>query len=147
MEYVKPQVAISENSTIALTDAASGKLVEQLNPLLNYLEECWTSARNAKMNDEKRALRAYRNFRGLYGPDTVFLDTEKSRAFIKISKTKVMAAYAQVLDVLFSGGRLPLEIMSSPEPLGVPDVAHVDPNDPLGPVSYTHLTLPTNREV
>jgi hypothetical protein len=132
MEYTKPQVAIVDNTTIALTDAASGKLVEQLNPLLNYLEECWTSARNAKLNDEKRALRAYRNFRGLYGPDTVFLDTEKSRAFIKISKTKVMAAYAQVLDVLFSGGRLPVEITSSPEPLGVPDVAHVDPNDPLG---------------
>ena len=37
-------------------------------------------------------LRAYRNYRGLYGPDVQFTEAEKSRVFIKVTKTKTLSS-------------------------------------------------------
>jgi hypothetical protein len=59
-------------------------------------------AKDARYTDEQRWIESYRNFRGLYGPDVQFTDTEKSRAFIKITKTKVLAAYGKITSILFS---------------------------------------------
>ena len=53
---------------------------------------------------------AYRNYSGVYGPDVQFTETEKSRVFIKVTKTKVLAAYGQIIDVLFSQNRFPIGV-------------------------------------
>jgi hypothetical protein len=63
----------------------------------------------------------------LYGPDVQFLSTEKSRVFVKVTKTKVLAAYGQIIDVLFSNNKFPLSIDPSVLPEGVVDSVHFDP--------------------
>jgi hypothetical protein len=63
----------------------------------------------------------------LYGPDVQFTEAEKSRVFIKVTKTKVLAAYGQLIDVLLSQNRFPLSIEPTTLPEGVVDTAHVDP--------------------
>lgn len=91
------------------------------------LEEFGRSERN-RMYDEHRWLECYRNYRGVYGPTTQFTNTEKSKAFIKITKTKVLAACAKVADVLFAGNKFPIGIEAARVPIGVVDAVSFDPN-------------------
>ena len=63
------------------------------------MESQFQKAKDSRRSDEDRWLMAYRNYRGIYGPEVQFTDTEKSQAFVKITKTKVLASYAQIVDV------------------------------------------------
>ena len=84
------------------------------------------SAEDARFFDEERWLRAYRNYRGVYGNDMSFTDTEKSRVFVKVTKTKVLAAYGQITDVLFSSGKFPIGVDPTQIPDGISQYAHID---------------------
>ena len=59
---------------------------------------------------EARWLKSYQNFRGRYGDEVEFTDTEVSRVFIKVTKTKTLAAYGQLLDVLLGGPMFPISV-------------------------------------
>lgn len=102
----------------------------ELNPLVNFIDQKYRRARDQRRFDESRWLLAYNNYRGLYGPDVAFLDSEKSRAFIKITKTKVHAAYSQVQDILFAANKFPIGIEASPVVQGVEESVHFDPKSP-----------------
>ena len=78
--------------------------------IVRFVNEKFKRAEDARENDEDRWLRAYRNYRGLYGPDVQFTEAEKSRVFIKITKTKTLAAYGQIVDVLFAGNKFPIAV-------------------------------------
>ena len=80
------------------------------NNLIRYVMDRYQKAEDSRQNDEDRWLRAYRNYRGLYGPDVQFSEAEKSRVFVKITKTKTLAAYGQITDVLFAGNKFPLSV-------------------------------------
>jgi hypothetical protein len=84
------------------------KELRKENEVVNYVEERFHRAEDKKQADEPRLLMAYRNFRGEYGPDTAFTDAEKSRVFVKVTKTKVLAAYGQTIEVLFGNQSFPL---------------------------------------
>ena len=71
-----------------------------LQVTLSSLLKINTKADTARQLDEERWIQAYRNYRGLYGPDVQFTSTEKSRVFVKVTKTKVLAAYGQIAEVL-----------------------------------------------
>ena len=102
----------------------------QANGLVAFLDERFTRAEDARRFDEERWLRAYRNYRGIYGPDVQFTEAEKSRVFIKVTKTKTLAAYGQITDVLFANNTFPLSIEPTILPEGVVESVHVeaDPN-------------------
>ena len=53
------------------------------------------------------------------GHDVQFTETEKSRVFIKVTKTKTLAAYGQIVDVLFGSSRFPLTVNPTTLPEGV----------------------------
>ena len=89
----------------------------------------YTRSKDARYADEERWLDAYRNYRGLYSSDVQFTETEKSKAFIKVTKTKVLAAYAQVVDVLFAGSKFPIGIESRQFPNNVAGAVSYDPNE------------------
>lgn len=97
--------------------------------LISFIQERYTRSEESRRSDETRWLRAYRNYRGLYGPDVKFTDTEKSRVFIKVTKTKTLAAYGQITDVLFSNNKFPLSIDPSVLPDGVLGDVSFDPKD------------------
>lgn len=96
------------------------------NGLIQFINERYTRSEESRRPDETRWLRAYRNYRGLYGPDVQFTETEKSRVFIKVTKTKVLAAYGQITDVLFSNNKFPLSIDPSVLPDGIVEVVSSD---------------------
>ena len=73
------------------------------------------------------------NYRGLYGPDVQFTEAEKSRVFIKVTKTKTLAAYGQIVDVLFANNKFPLSIEPTELPEGVVADVNFDPQKPEVP--------------
>ena len=81
---------------------------------------------------EARWLRSYQNFRGRYGDDVEFTDTEVSRVFIKVTKTKTLAAYGQLLDVLLGGPMFPISVGATEKPVGTLEAIHIDPSSQKG---------------
>ena len=117
-----------EDDAISLDDLADSSNPEDINTtgIVDYVYEKYNRAENYRENDEDRWLRAYRNYRGLYGPDVQFTEAEKSRVFVKTTKTKTLAAYGQIVDVLFAGNKFPISVEPTILPEGVSENVHVD---------------------
>lgn len=86
--------------------------------VVNYVKQAFNTAKLARRTHEDRMIMAYRNFRGLYGPDVAFTETEKSRVFVKITKTKTLAALGQIIDVLYANGKFPISVEPTEDPVG-----------------------------
>jgi hypothetical protein len=124
-----PEVATETDSVIRLEEDGD---VQQENleyqNLAAYVQSQFTRAKTSRQSDEDRWLTSYRDYRGLYDDTVQFTSTEKSRAFIKIAKTKCLAAYSMVTDVLFAGSKFPIGIESQQYPEGVENTVNYDPN-------------------
>ena len=116
--------------TDEVTAAQDGKesIFDSKPDVVAFVEERFNRSEDARQGDEERWLRAYRNYRGLYSPDVQFTDTEKSRVFVKVTKTKTLAAYGQIVDVLFGNNKFPLTVDPSVLPDGVAESVHIDMN-------------------
>ena len=101
----------------------------EYSELIGHVNSRFRMAKIRRRAEEERWLSCYRNYRGLYGPDVQFSDTEKSRAFIKITKTKVLAAYSKITEVLFSGRKFPIGVEPTPVPEGIEKDVHIDMMD------------------
>jgi hypothetical protein len=93
---------------------------------VGLVEDRFEQAERAREHDEARWLQAYHNFRGLYGKSVRFRESEKSRVFIKVTKTKVIAAFGQLVDVIFGTGQFPIGVKETRVPEGVPTYSHLD---------------------
>jgi hypothetical protein len=91
------------------------------------VESAFRRSKDHRLSDETRWLMSYRNYRGIYGPEVQFTSTEKSQAFVKITKTKVLAAYAQIVDVLFAGNKFPVGVEPRNTPNNVAGEVNYDP--------------------
>ena len=115
-------------------EGESGKTLElefdqKLN-LVGIVNSRYAKAENARETDERRWLRAYENYRGLYRKSVKFRDSEKSRVFVKITKTKVLAAFGQLVDVIFGTGKFPIGIAETKVPEGEAENAFLDTQNP-----------------
>jgi hypothetical protein len=98
---------------------------EQMPGLAGYIRAKFEDAENGRFVYEQRWLQAYKNFRGIYDSTTQYRDSERSKVFIKITKTKVLAAYGQIVDILFANKKFPLVVESTPMPEGIAEFAHM----------------------
>jgi hypothetical protein len=105
--------------------------------LVGVVEERFMTAENARDFDESRWLDAYHNFRGLYAKNIRFRESEKSRVFVKVTKTKVLAAYGQLIDVIFGTGQFPIGVRETLIPEGISTYKHLE----LSP-SDVEMSLP-----
>lgn len=125
---------MEEDDVVFDTDLTQG--VEDLkdtpaNEVVSYVKKQFMRAEDKKRPDETRMLEAYRNVRGLYGDDVPFTDTEKSQVFIKVTKTKVLAAYGQIIEVLFGNNKFPLTVDPTSLPEGVSESVHMNTDDSI----------------
>ena len=90
---------------------------QQLN-LVGIIKSRFALAEESRDSDERRWLRSYENYRGLYNKSVKFRESEKSRIFVKITKTKVLAAFGQLVDVIFGTGKFPIGIAETKLPEG-----------------------------
>ena len=116
------------NGQLSLEDVEeSSKEDPEVRALVNYVMERYHKAEDTRRQDEERWLQSYRNYRGLYGPDVQFTESEKSRVFIKVTKTKTLAAYGQIIDVLFANNSFPITVEPTKLPENVEESVHFDP--------------------
>tara|TARA_B100000900_G_scaffold130799_1_gene110651 strand:- start:2861 stop:5068 length:2208 start_codon:yes stop_codon:yes gene_type:complete len=106
---------------------------DQSRNLVGIIKSRFSDAERARQGDEHRWLESYQNFRGLYGKRVKFRESEKSRVFIKVTKTKTVAAYGQLIDVLFGTGEFPISVKETRLPEGIAKEAHIELNQ--APVS------------
>ena len=113
---------------------------QQLN-LVGIIQDRFSDSEAARMPHEHRWLTAYRNYRGLYDKNVKFRESEKSKVFVKITKTKVLASFGQLIDVVFGTGKFPIGVRETKMPEGVADFAHLDTQNPT-PGIETSVPVP-----
>ena len=109
-----------DDADVPVTDAQ-----ESMPGLAGHIQQKFEDSENGRRNFETRWLQAYKNYRGIYDSSTQYRDSERSRVFIKITKTKVLAAYGQIIDILFANKKFPIAVESSPVPEGIVEYAHL----------------------
>ena len=120
-----------EDQAVGLEDTEESVIEDApLSNMVEFVHDKYQRSEDYRNNDEERWLRAYRNYRGLYGSDVQFTEAEKSRVFIKVTKTKTLAAYGQIIDVLFAGTKFPITIEPTELPEGVVADVSFDPKEP-----------------
>ena len=88
-----------EDDAIALEDTDDSVMEDSdVAGMIPFIMDRYSRSEDYRYQDEERWLRAYRNYRGLYGPDVQFTEAEKSRVFIKVTKTKI--------DLMLDGGSI-----------------------------------------
>ncbi len=114
------EVEDESGMAVELTDSLKSNLV-------GLIEDRFANAETARESDERRWMQAYHNFRGLYPKNVKFRESEKSRVFIKVTKTKVLAAFGQLVDVVFGTGKFPIGVRETQIPEGISEYVHVEP--------------------
>ena len=134
-EFDQDETLILEDSDDQQEDAIYGGFID-------IVREKYNRSKDKRLSDEERWLRAYKNYRGVYDDTTKFTETERSQVFIKVTKTKVLAAYSQIIDVLFAGNKFPIGIEPTQIPEGIKDTVHIDAAipDPLQEI-YDELNV------
>ena len=117
-----------DDESIAIKDSPKEDI--KIQNIVNFISEKFKKAEDQRQNDEKRWLKAYRNYRGLYSSDVQFTEAEKSRVFIKVTKTKTLAAYGQIIEVLFANNKFPVSVDQTVLPEGVVGDVHFDTQKP-----------------
>ena len=130
---------MAENNTIV--DSANNLYFEQVegedglsinadaqvkSNLAGLIEARFADSKMARDSDENRWITAYHNFRGIYPKNVRFRESEKSRVFIKVTKTKVLAAFGQLIDVIFGTGKFPIGVAHTPLPEDISEYMHLD---------------------
>jgi hypothetical protein len=113
----------------------------KVGTIVSLVEGKFSKAEDGRYADEQRWIRAYRNYRGIYDSDVQFTSTEKSRIFVKVTKTKVLAAYGQIVDVLFGNNKFPITIDPTTLPEGVTEAVNFDPSKPEGMAQQQAVTV------
>src|SRR5210317_1636821 len=132
-----------EDDAIALEDSEDSNVTDtEVKGIASHVMSQFRKSEDHRYDDESRWVRAYRNYRGIYGPDVQFTEAEKSRVFIKITKTKTLAAYGQIVDVLFAGNKFPISIEPTVLPEGVAKDVNFDPKMPEQLKGETALSSP-----
>ena len=120
---------MSEDNFLQPEDDTTINLInpeESFPGLAGYVKEKFEEAENGRYAHEQRWLQAYKNFRGVYDSTTAYRDSERSKVFVRITKTKVLAAYGQIVDILFANKKFPLVVEHTPVPEGIAEFAHME---------------------
>ena len=142
MEEGFEDIIESEAST-ALEDATKdGQSFDpSVGNIVGLVQDKYNKASTARETEEHRWIQAYRNYRGLYSSDVQFTSTEKSRVFVKVTKTKVLAAYGQIVDVLFGNNKFPITVDPTTLPEGIADSVHFETNPKMEQVDMNDMDL------
>jgi len=124
----KPE--FDEDEVASLDDSENEYDDVELSGFVDTVLGKFRQSKDKRQADERRWLTAYKNYRGVYDNDTQFTETERSQIFVKVTKTKVLAAYSQITDVLFAGNKFPIGVEHTPVPEGIEETVSIDAGIP-----------------
>lgn len=122
----------NETETKMLTEEELQDLINKEEVISNITSK-FQEAKDGRLETERKWLAAKRAYRGEYNSEETSSlnrmrqkNPNSSGVFIKVTKTKTQAAYAQILEVLLGNtGRFPLTVEPTPVPEGIAEVAHI----------------------
>ena len=117
------------------------------NRFVGLVQDRYANAEQARDFDEKRWLTAYHNFRGIYSKNVRFRESEKSKVFVKVTKTKVLAAFGQLVDVIFGTGQFPIGVRETRLPEGIAQYTHLEAGATGIETSAPEYTAPVEEEM
>jgi len=121
--------AMDSEESAAIKDTKEGEYNDPISgDIFNFVQGKYSKASTARESEESRWIQSYRNYRGIYNPDVQFTSTEKSQIFVKVTKTKVLAAYGQIIEVLFGNNKFPITVDPTTLPEGVEESVHFESN-------------------
>jgi len=94
--------------------------------LAGYIRGKYRESEDGRLSDEQRWLKAYKNYRGTSEDSEDYRKSERSKVTVKITKVKVLAAFGQLVDILFSQGKVPISVEPTPMPEGVEEFVHLE---------------------
>lgn len=101
----------------------------EITGVIGYIRGKFLNSVHQRLPTETHWLKSYRNYRGEYAPEVLAkIKPDKSQVFVKITKTKVLAAYGQIIEVLFSNRVFPIGVEPTVVPEGIAEYAYLDPN-------------------
>ncbi len=108
------------------TDEQEDITQESMSGLAGYIKGKYKESEDGRLSDEQRWLKAYKNYRGTSEDSEDYRKSERSKVTVKITKVKVLAAFGQLVDILFSQGKVPISVESTPMPEGVEEFVHLE---------------------
>ncbi len=128
--------SIDKKETEELVDNISDPALQKLfglREIATFVEQEFQRASDGRQVTENIWRRNWDQFRGIYSnTEQSALSELKTRnpnaedVFVKITKTKTLAAHGQLLEVLEADKRFPIVIEATPVPEGMPDFVYVD---------------------
>ena len=134
-----------ESSFVDDKEDSDDRTDSKVGTVIGFVEDKFSKADKARYSDEQRWIKAYQNYRGIYGPDVQFTSTEKSRVFVKVTKTKVLAAYGQIVDVLFGSNKFPISINPTVLPEGISDTVNFETDSNMRKAQESGDSLPKDN--
>ena len=118
---------LTESQTEEEAEVEHINYMAEMPGAIGFVWARFETAEQGRRYDEGRWIQAYRDFRGRYTSDVLsgFKPNERSRVFVKIPKSKTMAAYGQLIEIIFSGNKFPLSVEATPNPQGIARRAHL----------------------
>jgi hypothetical protein len=121
-----------EQDKLTLTQLSEKQLA--LSNLAGFIDSKYQAAKSARNPSEIRWMRAWKQFNGEPSEiERIAIAAAKKRnptasdIFINITKTKALAAYGQICEILFGDERFPLTLEATPEPEGILKEAFLAP--------------------
>lgn len=90
-----------------MPEESDGTQEQEIMSLGSRLSEVFTEYKDSRKETENEWLSDLRQFQGLYEPDVLARLNEsgaRSKVFVGLTRTKVMAAYSRIVDLLFQHG-------------------------------------------
>lgn len=104
-------------------DQLDGQQEQELNSLGSRLSKIFQEYKDARRETEHEWLKDLRQYNGIYEPEVLRHLSEagpRSKVFVGLTRTKVMAAYSRIVDLLFQQGDLFFTVSPTP-------IATIDP--------------------
>ena len=118
---------MAELGELVGTDKQEDITNEEMVGLAGFVRGKYKESEDSRLADEQRWLKAYKNYRGTSEDSEDYRKSERSKVTVKITKVKVLAAFGQLVDILFSQGKVPISVESTPMPEGVEEFVHLEP--------------------
>lgn len=130
----------SADNSSELTPTQSEEVSIAYSGLIDHIRGKKIEATDGRMTTEGTMLSSYRSWRGEHSEDEkarIARVKERnplaSEIFVRITKTKVQAAFGQISEILFADKDFPIGVEATPVPDGIADSVYLEPQSPMAP--------------
>lgn len=109
-----------DDGEVVEKEESDGTQAQSMQSLGSRLASTFQEYKDARKETENEWLKDLRQYQGIYEPDVLArlnaASGSRSKVFVGLTRTKVMAAYSRIIDLLFQTGDIFFSVNSTPVP-------------------------------